>query len=306
MELLTVTNNESRASIRAIRRARSEADMYKAMLRRMVVACAILVGLLISITVNYVRSTDAYRDLADINTRLSLDLDKANSRISSLNTEVSNLRSTIHTLETELESEVNTHEATKLQLKKLNNAYVELSTQQDDLVADNKQLKKDIKTLEARKELYDKYSYAIIDKSGRRTDLSYDNIKTGEELAKENGIDPDLVFGIMMTESGGDAKATNSKSTARGLGQVLRGTGKFVYEKVQGHGSGTYNHDMAFNPSTNISLVCSYLGYLKSSGKSAYATIKSYRGVEPTAYIRTIDSYISKAGTSFSDIAANW
>lgn len=293
--LLLAENTRVRSSIRERNKIQSQANVYKNLFRTAVVAGSVLIGLLIAVTVSFVRSMENYNAAVEANASLALELKMANEEIKGLKGEIDELA------------------ATKLDYVKLDNAYVKLSAQQDTLVEDNKalsedydKLNKEYKQLAERKELFDKYSYAIVDKAGKRTDLSYDEIKTGEELAKKEGLDPNLVFGIIMTESGGNAKATNSASTARGYGQMLKGTGKYVYENIQGHGSGTYNHDMAFDPTTNISLMCSYLGYLKGTGKSAYATMKSYRGLEPTGYINMINSHISRVGSSFSKISANW
>ena len=124
---------------------------------------------------------------------------------------------------------------------------------------------------------------------------------------KDKGMDPDLLFGLVMTESAGTEKAKNSTSTARGYGQLLKGTAKSMYENVLGNGKGTYNHDMAFDGDTNILLTATYLGYLKNTcNYSLRSTIIGYRGLYDQAYFNTVDSYIKKSGNSLTQIAANW
>lgn len=183
-----------------------------------------------------------------------------------------------------------------------------LDKQNASLLKENKKIAKELDTFKQREELYDKYEYAIYNKAGKRTDLTYDQIKTGDQLMKEKGMDPNVLFGILMAESGGVETASNSTSTARGYGQLLAGTGKFVYENLQGHAKGSYNHSYAYNGDMNIVMMIDLLDYFKNDKDySLHKTIQSYRGLQDVAcYERTINSYISKSGNSLDAIAVKW
>ena len=184
----------------------------------------------------------------------------------------------------------------------------ELDEQNAGLLKENKKLAKELDSYKEREELYDKYEYALYDTAGNRTDLTYDQIKTGEELMVAKGMDPDLLFGILMTESGGKENASNPTSTARGYGQLLKGTGQFVYENLQGNAKGSYSHQYAYNGDMNIAMTVDLLNYFKNDrGLSLHKAIQSYRGLSNVSgYEAKINSYISKSGDSLSAIAAKW
>ena len=186
----------------------------------------------------------------------------------------------------------------------------EMTEQQEQLVSDNKKLNKlnnkylkQIKKFNKRSELFDKYEYAIIE-DGYRTDLTYDQIKTGEELMEEKGYDPNLLFGIIMVESSGTEDMTSTISTARGYGQILKGTGSFIYNTLMNKPD-LYNHSYAFDGALNITMMTEYLDYLiQSRDDDLYKAIQGYRGktnVQP--YIKGINNYINKSGTSIAKIA---
>ena len=298
MENVMTTAISKPAIERKISRYKEEAYTYERVAKITIIIAAIFFAASIALAAQLVRShmqsnslLDQVHELQDTNRSLNEKLQNTNADVVSILNETIVLQSQNKILSDSISGMKNTID--------------KLDASNAKLIKDNKSLDKSLKKFENRAELYDKYEYAVYDKSGKRTDLTYSQIKTGEELMKAEGIDPDLLFGMIMTESGGDETATSSSSTARGYGQFLAGSGKYVYEKIL-H-LGTYSHSMAYNGDTNIKMAAGYLGYLKNTrGFSAYAAVKAYRGVEPTAYIRTINSYIGKKGKSFNQIAANW
>lgn len=298
MENVMTTAISKPAIERKISRYKEEAYTYERVAKITIIIAAIFFAASIALAAQLVRShmqsnslLDQVHELQDTNRSLNEKLQNTNAEVVSISNETIVLQSQNKILSDSISGMKNTID--------------KLDASNAKLIKDNKSLDKSLKKFENRAELYDKYEYAVYDKSGKRTDLTYSQIKTGEELMKAEGIDPDLLFGMIMTESGGDETATSSSSTARGYGQFLAGSGKYVYEKIL-H-LGTYSHSMAYNGDTNIKMAAGYLGYLKNTrGFSAYAAVKAYRGVEPTAYIRTINSYIGKKGKSFNQIAANW
>lgn len=161
-------------------------------------------------------------------------------------------------------------------------AYEELASVQENaqatIDAANAELNEINAQLEEETRLKTEYAYAL-NYGGQRTDITLAQLKTGEALCKEKGVNPHLLFGIVMTESRGNAQAKNSCSTATGYGQFLKGTGKTVYEDMMGNGRGTYNHNMAYNGDLNITMMAYYLDdLLDSSGGNTASALKRYRG----------------------------
>lgn len=147
--------------------------------------------------------------------------------------------------------------------------------------------------------LLDTYSYALYDSAGRRNDINEHLLSVLEDTCALYGINPHLVLGVIMTESEGHANAKNRSSTASGFGQILKGTGKYVYEDLMGNGKGTYNHSMAFDPETNIRMTATYLGNLVRQRGSVQRALQNYRGKSNIAsYVNKINSHIGKAGLS--------
>lgn len=147
--------------------------------------------------------------------------------------------------------------------------------------------------------LLDTYHYALYDTGGRRTDITSDLLKYLETKCQEWGLNPHFVLGVMMTESEGHANAKNPSSTASGLGQTLRGTGKSVWEDILGHGKGSYNHSMAFDPYVSTDMTVAYLGTLVRQRGGLHRAIQSYRGKNNVkSYESSINSYMQKGGVS--------
>lgn len=298
METLTTINHAPTARLRTARRYKEIATTYEAIIKILAAIAAVLLAAVISLAMRLSSAKNYNDSLADQVHNLTIENEQLNNTITDMTSDSDALtaRNSALTLQ---------NNVLKDSVSGMKDTIETLDSSNAKLIKDNKSLSSDLKKFTKRSELYDKYEYAIYNKSGDRTDLKYDQIATGEELMKKAGIDPDLLFGIIMTESGGNEKASNSTSTARGFGQMLAGTGEYVYEDILN--LGTYNHSMAYNGDTNIRMVVGYLGYLKNTRHmSAYNAVKAYRGVEPTGYIKTINSYINKKGNSFAEIAANW
>jgi len=77
--------------------------------------------------------------------------------------------------------------------------------------------------------------------------------------AEENGIDPLLVAAIIYKESHFNEKAV-SGSSARGLMQIMPGTGNEIAEKLK---IKPYSENALFNPETNIRFGCYYFAKMK-------------------------------------------
>lgn len=163
-----------------------------------------------------------------------------------------------------------------------------------DVLEDEKvQIAEKLSVFEQREELYNKYEY-IIEVGNKRTDITYEQLAHGEELMKDRGLNPHLLFGVVYLESRGNEKATNSRSTARGYCQFLGSTAKSVYERMLN--KGTYNHDLAFDGYINLELGAEYLSYLmKTQNGSIMTSLLLYNGAElGERYYHIIDNMLVK------------
>ena len=210
--------------------------------------------------------------------------------------EYNNLKKNYDYIESNLKSMSNTiNELTKIS--------EELDFQNQKLVESNQQYFEELSTLRKRTELYDKYEYALIDKSGKRTDITYDQLVTLKTLVKESKIpDEDLILAWIMTESNGVETAKNETSTAKGYGQFLDGTSRFVYTSLLNKSG--WNSSVALEGNTNIEMMVAYIDYLyeKNNG-DLYQIMKDYRGKQDiSGYVSKIDSYLAKSNKSVKDI----
>ena len=213
------------------------------------------------------------------------------NKIADMSTETRELKNNVETLNSQVESlKANLADAEKLN-RDLTSSYSTLNEQLKEAVKSNKSYKKELSVYKEREELYNKYEYAIY-YGGERTDLTYDQIKYGEELMEEKGYDPNLLFSIIMTESRADETCTSTTSTAKGYGQFLDGTAKFVYEdRLE---LGTFQPSYSLNGKTNILMMSSYLDYLINKNSTLTGVIQNYRGKKDVSgYMREMNRFSS-------------
>lgn len=173
------------------------------------------------------------------------------------------------------------------------------------LISVNDKYYNELAFYKSREELYDKYSYAIMH-NGERTDITYDQLKTGVDIMEKNGIDPNILFGVIMTESKGKEDAKSSSSTAAGFGQVLTSTGKTVYEEYMQNGSGTFQPVMLLDGDTNIEITANYINQLVENNGTLTEALYKYRGKNDKAWINSVDVYMKDGGTSLDDAEVNY
>lgn len=150
-------------------------------------------------------------------------------------------------------------------------------------------------------ELYHKYWYVIRD-ADPNGGLTMDDIAYMDALCKERNFNAHWIWSVMHTESGYNVKAQSTKSTARGLGQVLSSTARSMYERFMGNPAGSYNHEFAYDAQTNIAIVVEYCCYLKENYSTAQQMIYSYRGLEDEPYYNAIRGYLSTIGSDINII----
>lgn len=181
-------------------------------------------------------------------------------------------------------------------------AYAEMDKSLKKVVKVNKSYKKDLDTFKEREELYDKYDYCI-KYNGERTDLTYDQIKYGEDLMKEKGYDPNLLFSIFMVESKATEVIKNPKSSAKGYGQILDSSGHFIYDKLYEGKKGKFQPEYSYNGNTNIEMTVTLLDYLIKRYDNLDRVIMHYSGRDSNSvrwYIKEMNKY-----SNYQQIAAN-
>jgi hypothetical protein len=236
------------------------------------------------------------KELTDSKTKY----DKLASNYTKLYKVGTGLYSEYQVIEYNYSQDAETYEKLNSEIKDLMDTVTELDSQNKKLAKENKQMHSDLDKYEKRSELFDKYEYAVYN-GKKRTSFTYSQLQLAEDIMEEKGMDANLLLAIAMTESGGNEKIQSKISTARGYGQFLSGTGKFVYEDLMN--AGTYNHNYALNGSTNIKLMANYLKYLQGTRSNIYGIIESYRGVKNcTGYMNKVNSYLVQGGTSLEKI----
>ena len=177
-----------------------------------------------------------------------------------------------------------------------------LDEENQSLVESNQNYSERLAEFETREELYNKYEYALVD-SGERTDITYDQLQTLETLVEDSSInDEDLILSWIMTESGGNEKARNTSSTAKGYGQFLDSTSKFVYTELLNKSNWTSS--VALDGDINLEMMVAYIDYLyEVNDGNLYEIIRDYRGKQDiSGYVAKIDSYLENAGKSVEEI----
>lgn len=95
--------------------------------------------------------------------------------------------------------------------------------------------------------------------------MTYDFLDDVFEKSREYNVNPYVVLGIVAGESNFYAAAKNKKSSATGLGQIVKGTGKYIHINVLGYDT-PYNHENLKDPLVNIEYILGYFKYLKRHG----------------------------------------
>lgn len=93
-----------------------------------------------------------------------------------------------------------------------------------------------------------------------------------DTYAKEYGVDPFLVYGIIHTESRFREDAV-SPAGAMGLMQVTPETGKFIADRLD---MDSFTEEMLKEPETNIRMGIYYLSYLKENFSRVETQLAAY------------------------------
>lgn len=170
-----------------------------------------------------------------------------------------------------------------------------------ELIEARDEYKTALEEYQSREDLLNKYEDALFYR-GDRTDITYDQLKTGIEIMEDNGIDPALLFGIIMVESHGIEDAQNVTSSAAGYGQILTSTGRSVYEKYMGNGKGTFKSSMLLDGDENVKITAYYIDYCVKHNSSIKGALNSYRGGPDDKWEYALEVYLKSFDTSLSEL----
>lgn len=183
---------------------------------------------------------------------------------------------------------------------------IKLEEENNSLINDNQALADEydevynaLSEIQERAELYDKYAFAIM-YNGQRTDVKYSDLKHMEDIAEELGLTQDaidLCLSFVMNESHGNEKAYNA-SGASGLGQLMPGTGKYVWDHLMDNGGVEYDHStIPFDGSTNLEMSLRLLADLDNKHHSTTKVVTSYCGGWMEGYVNMLNKNLSKGPT---------
>lgn len=197
-----------------------------------------------------------------------------------------------------------TIEECKAAIVELYNTSKELDAQNKSLVASNQGYYSELLSLKERVELYERYEYALFF-GGKRNDITYDQLKTLEDCIQESSIpDSDLILSWIMCESHGFTNAKNPCSSAKGYGQFLDGTSRFVYTNLLGEKN--WSPSIAYDGETNMRMMVAYTDYLYDHYGGARGMLKGYTGSSDPSFLSSyeakLNSYLRYSGKRFSDM----
>jgi len=113
-----------------------------------------------------------------------------------------------------------------------------------------------------------------------QSDMTVDDIRMIKQLCVQYGLDPHLWLALVEVESGYNSKARSKKSTASGWGQVLKATGKWLFEEKLK--LGVYDHDlMGTDKHINARMSIYYLAsHIRTYGGNIRKALIRYNGSE--------------------------
>jgi len=116
--------------------------------------------------------------------------------------------------------------------------------------------------------------------------------------SSRNNLNPYLVFAIIKAESNFDPLATSNKK-AKGLMQITDETGEWIARRLKME---KYSADYLYNPETNISMGCWYLGWLMKQFNDIDLVIAAYNGGHGNVNEWLKDRNLSSSGISLEKI----
>ena len=143
--------------------------------------------------------------------------------------------------------------------------------------------------------LLTKYDY-VFDRMPSNSGITLSDIAYYDDMCKANNWNPHIMWCIYWNESRFTAVIDNPVSSARGLGQILESTGRYIYTNILG--LGTYDHSMAYDVRTNMMLTTELLYYYMDGGL-AHA-VASYSSDFSGEYYRLVCANAAEFGVDIS------
>lgn len=138
------------------------------------------------------------------------------------------------------------------------------------------------------------------------TDIDDDQIHYMIDMCNEKGINPYLISSIIYTESRGKCDVYNDKN-CRGYGGISEVAGRHIYTNVLQLGE--YNHDYAFDPYINLSIIINLIDWLmiEYDGDLEYC-IQYYSGTKGlTWYVEETEYNLDRFGkTNLETVKNEW
>lgn len=237
--------------------------------RRFVIGCIVsfLFGACLCTTVTYAVMANRYEvDIAQMNTRFEAALAEQEA-----------------TFNAEKEAYTKAYAA---EIETLESEKAVLKQQLDNVIAEKEQI---VSIQEADFELLQKYWYVLKD-AEPGCGLTLEVLRFADQECQKWDINPDWMWHVYQHESHWVTRIDNYMgSGARGLGQVMPGTGKEMWERVLGHGVGTFTLDMLYDPYVNVEITTAIIGLnMKNYGSMAMA-LKRYSGGSSSYYSVIVD-----------------
>lgn len=142
------------------------------------------------------------------------------------------------------------------------------------------------------------------------TDITDEQLLYIKEKATDIGIDPLFILCTFYNESRGLTTVNNDSTNCRGYGGIAPDTGRYIYEEYLGHGKGTYDHQMAYDPYINIDISISTWNHLLEYWDgNIYSAMRNYSGMKSYEdwYFNKISNKLAEVGgPTLDEIQASW
>lgn len=194
-----------------------------------------------------------------------------------------NYESEIRALETKLRSIEAEHEE---EIKTIRADYEKEINARDETIAELTDKYAQLSEMKEQTfEFYKDYWYIFRDAPAGKG-ITLELIAYVDELCQQWDVNPQWMWAIYDLETGMNPKLDNAAgSGARGLGQVMPGTGKNIWEKILK--KGTYTHSIAYDPFVNVEITVTHIGRNIAIGSMSNA-IELYSGGGGSSYYNTV------------------
>lgn len=148
-----------------------------------------------------------------------------------------------------------------------------------------------------------KYWYVLKDAPNDGS-ITLDTLRYADEQCKKWNLNPHWLWHIYQHESHWTASIVNTRSGATGIGQVMPSTGRWYWENVLGHETGSFQTSMLKDPMVNIEITTAHLGRDMEAGLTWKQAVEHYCGGGVDTYWGVVVNYGASHGINLT--ADNW